>query len=294
MGPSGTRRLPAVKLLPLDLIQNLPLAENTRKTLLSAGRDFNRYLESSGQSVGSSVIESYLAELSLRSCRNTILNRLSALRWILSTLPPDRESRRLEKSLAKARALSATCAGASSSRKKIIECLSPAQVKSLWQACKGACPRKTRTGLIVKCLYQTAMKVSELIDLRLEDCSPDGESVLLRLPGNGTKAARVLELEKSLYDALREVFAGKQLLFESERGGRLDRSNIHIRIHRLGQEVFGTGLHSQVLRNSRAMALLSSGWSAEKISRHLGHSSTALTRRMILRLDPKLADPLGE
>jgi integrase/recombinase XerC len=147
-------------------------------------------------------------------------------------------------------------------------------------------PLALRDRLIVEMLYATAIRVSELCGLDLEDV--DRGRRLLRVLGKGNKQRTVpfgepaaAALGSWLADgrpALAAATSGRALLLGA-RGGRLDQRQARTVVHQTVAAVDGApdiGPHG--LRHSAATHLLEGGADLRVVQELLGHSTLATTQ----------------
>lgn len=157
------------------------------------------------------------------------------------------------------------------------KCLTEAQVKDLM----NAATHKTR--LIIQFLFKTAVRVSEMIGIRLTDGVKTGDSVEIRVIGKGRKIRKVI-IPTSLFDDIREVYHGQTWLFESRSGRQLNRNNVGTQIKQVGRRIGLPHVHPHVLRHTRATDMIvHKGVGAKATSLYLGHSSTAITLDMYVK-----------
>jgi integrase/recombinase XerC len=143
-----------------------------------------------------------------------------------------------------------------------------------------------RDRLIVELLYATAMRVSELCGLDLDDI--DAGRRLLRVIGKGDRERRVpygAPAEKVLESWLREgrpkllrPFSGPAL-FLGIRGRRLDPRTARTVVHEWTRRASGTpDLAPHGLRHSAATHMLERGADLRSIQEMLGHARLATTQ----------------
>ena len=138
-----------------------------------------------------------------------------------------------------------------------------------------------KTKLIICFLFKTAVRITELINIKLVDGSiTRNDKVRIRIIGKGSKE-RYVVISKELYDKIREVYDGKNYLFESVSGNKLDRSNVSHQIKRTGKKL-GWKISAHSLRHSRATDLNRKGFSLYEIKNFLGHSRVDTIENMYL------------
>lgn len=179
--------------------------------------------------------------------------------------------------------------------------LKPEQVDEMARATE-----RLRDELIIRLLFQTGIRVSELCNIRWsKDVDTDVRSINIR--GKGRKN-RPVYYQPSL-DLLVNVWVEErrpavyyaeesEYLFPTSHSERISRDAVDTVVREAAdavnlQEVYGTNiegveLHSvtpHVLRHSFAMAALSNGWDVYTLSQALGHESTEITSSTYLHDD---------
>ncbi|AGN01144.1 site-specific recombinase xerd [Salinarchaeum sp. Harcht-Bsk1] len=164
---------------------------------------------------------------------------------------------------------------------------------------------KLRDGLIIRLLFQTGLRVSELTDIRLSDLDEESRSIAVR--GKGRKNRTVfyqpslaLPMHIWLTDRRPAVFYAEEseYLFPTSHSECITRAAVTEMVREVAeqagiQEVYGTTTdgverHSvtpHVLRHSFAMAALDNGWDVYTLSQALGHASTEITTSTYLHDD---------
>lgn len=154
------------------------------------------------------------------------------------------------------------------------KCLTEAQIKELIKV------STEKTGLLIEFLYLTACRVSELINIRLSHCKIN-KHVKIRILGKGKKE-RFVYITNDLYKRINEVYNGKNYLFESKSGKKLNRVNVTKQIKKVGRRL-GLDISSHTFRHSKAIDLLiNKGYSIQVASKFLGHSTPTTTSDMYI------------
>lgn len=173
--------------------------------------------------------------------------------------------------------------------KRLPKSLSQEQVLALLKA-SGPEPDEETTDLIrlrdraiLELMYSTGTRVSEVVDLDLDEVNDSG---LLRVRGKGSKE-RIVPIgsfaSRSLNAYLvraRPTFAslrGEPALFLNKRGGRLSRQSIWEIIQKSG-ETCGVSVSPHSLRHSFATHLIEGGADVRVVQELLGHASVATTQ----------------
>jgi len=175
---------------------------------------------------------------------------------------------------------------------RLIPVIRDDDTKKLLEACKGKGFVQLRDEAIIRLLYNTGARLSEVGNLTLDDLDLNSESVHVRGKGArdrrvrfGAKTARAI----SRYLRARAKHKGSELpnLWLAERGAQpLTPNGIKIRLKRLGAAAGVSNVHAHRWRHSFAhewkraggdtgdlMLLL--GWTSEDMPRHYGASAAA-------------------
>lgn len=144
-------------------------------------------------------------------------------------------------------------------------------------------PRK-RDQLLLRILYASAGRVSEICALTWADVQPNGDSGQLTLFGKGGKT-RAVKLSKATWQALQTHRAQSapgsapaSPVFISQKGGSLDASQVHRIVRAAAQRAGITGnVSPHWLRHSHASHALDRGASVALVRDTLGHASLAVT-----------------
>lgn len=184
--------------------------------------------------------------------------------------------------------------------KEDLHFLKPEQVDAMAKEAE-----KLRDELIIRLLFQTGIRVSELCDIREKDVDTDERSIKIR--GKGRKN-RTVYYQPSL-DLLMDVWQNERrpavfhaedspYLFPTSHSENITKYTIGEIVREAAdaagfQEVYGTNtegveLHSvtpHVLRHSFAMAAISNDWDVYTLSQALGHESTEITTSTYLHDD---------
>jgi len=169
---------------------------------------------------------------------------------------------------------------------RLPKALSVSQVESLLAATDGDEPSRIRDKALLELLYATGARVSEAVDLNVDDVI---ERDVIRLTGKGSKQ-RIVPLGRFARDAVddylvrvRPVYSvrGKATpaLFLGARGARLSRQSAWLVIRAAAERAELTASVSpHTLRHSFATHLLEGGADVRVVQELLGHSSVATTQ----------------
>ena len=140
---------------------------------------------------------------------------------------------------------------------------------------------------VVELLYASALRVSELVGLDVDDV--DFERLTVRVTGKGSKE-RVVPFGRPALDAvldwmrtgrpqLARAGTAHPALFLGARGGRLGQRRVHELVTALLEDVPGSGPHGpHTLRHTAATHLLDGGADLRAVQELLGHSSLGTTQ----------------
>lgn len=167
---------------------------------------------------------------------------------------------------------------------KLPAVLSKEEVKKLFDGIENPKHR-----LMMKLLYSAGLRVSELINLRINDIELDKNYGWVR-GGKGSKD-RLFIVADSLKDALEEVKDSKkvdELLFTSQRGKYSMRSLQQI-IKKAGKKAgIGKNISPHTLRHSFATHLIEDGYSVAEVQSLLGHKSPETTFTYLHTASPNM------
>lgn len=160
------------------------------------------------------------------------------------------------------------------------------QVEALLAATDGDEPEHLRDKALLELLYATGARVSEIVDLNVDDVL-DAEAIRLRGKGNKQRIVPVGSYARAALDAyltrVRPEFSRRgratPALFLGVRGARLSRQSIWL-IIKAAAETAGLTAHisPHTLRHSFATHLLQGGADVRVVQELLGHASVATTQ----------------
>lgn len=143
-------------------------------------------------------------------------------------------------------------------------------------------PKRQRDKLLLRLIYAAGLRVSEVCGLVWGDLLPNG--VLHIRMGKGQKE-RFVTLSDRMIERLnehRDSAADDSPMFKSQKGSRLDESQVH-RIVKAAAESAGISADASAhwLRHSHASHSLDRGASLVTVRDTLGHSSIATTNKYL-------------
>ncbi|MBD3282285.1 MAG: tyrosine-type recombinase/integrase [Candidatus Portnoybacteria bacterium] len=153
-----------------------------------------------------------------------------------------------------------------------------------------ASPKNPKHKLILSLAYGAGLRVSEVVALKVKDL--DLEELTVHIKQAKGQKDRISVIPKSLINILKNLIAGKagnDLVFESERGGKLTE--------RTAQKIFEKALRDSgikkeatfhSLRHSFATHLLENGTDVRYVQELLGHQNIRTTQRYTQVTNPRL------
>jgi len=155
---------------------------------------------------------------------------------------------------------------------KLPKVISKEKIKSMVNSCENL-----KHKLIIKFLYSSGLRLSELLNLKRNDIDFDNNLILVR-QGKGAKDRMTL-LSPSLKDDLLKYYSNHEFktnyVFEG-RNGKYSKKSVQKILERLGNKI-RTKIHPHMLRHSFATHLLEQGTDLRYIQKLLGHSSSTTT-----------------
>lgn len=143
----------------------------------------------------------------------------------------------------------------------------------------------TRNARIIKFLYHTGLRVTELVSLKWSDITPTEKGANVRVLGKGNKI-RTINIQKSLLEELNIGRSDKSVYVFSSQcskdGYKFDRNTIYIMIKRAFERAGVTKFAStHWLRHCCASHALQRGAPLNLVKETLGHSNVATTSRYL-------------
>jgi integrase/recombinase XerD len=169
---------------------------------------------------------------------------------------------------------------------RLPKAISIEQMASVLDAARGETPQALRDTALLELLYATGARISEAVDLNVDDVI-DGDVV--RLFGKGGKQ-RIVPLgsyARAAIDAYlvraRPVFSMRgtstPALFLGSRGHRVSRQNAWLILRAVAERAnLGIEISPHTFRHSFATHLLAGGADVRVVQELLGHSSVATTQ----------------
>ena len=155
--------------------------------------------------------------------------------------------------------------------------INPTEMEQLRSTCK-----RERDLAIIECLYSSALRVSELLQLNRSDISFADDDIIVL--GKGNKE-RVTYLNARAHVHLQRYLASRTdndpALFVSIKAPhrRLTRNGLEEIVRNIGRHAEVSNVHPHRFRRTSAIDLLNVGMPIEQVQELLGHKSIETTRR---------------
>ena len=179
--------------------------------------------------------------------------------------------------------------------KKLPQILTGQEVELLLAQPAGVDPKGVRDKAMLEVMYATGIRVTELIDLNIEDVNLDLASIKI----GSTKKSRVIPLYPAALRALtvylRDFRAGmlaepgEKALFVNISGGRMSRQGFwKILKHYQSKARIEKDITPHTLRHSFAVHLLENGADLSSLQELMGHSDISSTQLYTHMINQKL------
>jgi integrase len=235
------------------------LKSNRVRLTLSAVRAYFKFLNASPLAAATKCVRRQAVKARLRATlASTDFNRQARLEMMLRSLDHDSETK----------APGFVIAGVSEDR-----------IVTREQFDRLVSGTSRRTSLFLWFLYNTGCRVAEMCSARLDRCEDLGDMVRLTITGKGNKE-RKIDIEKSLFEAIRAAFTGETYLFQTRGGKPYLATYVSYEITKAGKRILGRRISAHSMRHSFATLAIREGASIKAVSTYLGHSSTAITMDM--------------
>lgn len=171
--------------------------------------------------------------------------------------------------------------------KKVIQALSPIEIDRLFKVCSGKSALDVRNKAILSVFLDTGLRISELVNLTLDDVNIDNASLFIR-HGKGGKQRLVRignKAQKALWKYVTLYRRGdSNRLFLNRSGGAMGLLGLKILIKRLGDKA-KVKVHPHQLRHTFAISFLRAGGDVFSLQYLLGHSTLSMTQRYLQSLN---------
>ena len=158
--------------------------------------------------------------------------------------------------------------------------------KLLREPAQGRSPKELRDKALMEVLYATGMRVTELVNLNIEDVDLQEQSVQC---GEGGKRRRVIPIYEAAVLSLENYLQNgrpnlmiddkESALFLNHRGQRLTRQGLWLIIkHYVNKVGIQGSVTPHTLRHSFATHMLNSGAGLREVQERLGHANLSTTQ----------------
>ncbi|GIU68487.1 MAG: hypothetical protein KatS3mg001_337 [Candidatus Pacearchaeota archaeon] len=234
-------------------------SENTIKSYLSENKKFLDFVNKPVEEISEEDLKKYLATISQKSAASIILS-LAAIKYSFSSILKKDITKEIKRP---------------KREKKLPEVLTKEEIKRLLSSVKNK-----KSKLMLSLMYSCGLRVSELINLKIEDLSLEEKIGKIKL-GKGKKD-RFFNIPSMLIPQLRKQIKkqknkNQEFLFSGPKG-KLSERNVQKIVKKAAKKA---GIKKQIsphtLRHSFATHLLENGTDIRKIQELLGHSSISTT-----------------
>lgn len=242
----------------------LKISKNSNYTIrnyLRANQELLNFTKKSPDNITTDDVKSYMAEKLTEQASSTIIVFLSAIRYAFSTI--------LEKDIT-------INIKRPKRERKIPDVLTKDELKKLL----NAIPTK-KSKLMVSLTYACGFRVSELINLKLNDL--DFEEMTGHVRQAKGKKDRIFNIPKFLLKLLKKQVTkqrenNQEYLFSGPKGKLTDRNLQKIVRNAARTAGINKSIHPHTLRHSFATHLLENGIDIRKIQELLGHADLSTTQ----------------
>lgn len=152
--------------------------------------------------------------------------------------------------------------------------------------------RNLKHKTIISLAYSTGMRVSEVINLKIEDI--DSKRMIINIRNGKGKKDRIVLLTEHILDLLRKYYLEYEpsvYLFNGQNSVQYSKTSCN----KIVKKYIGSDYHFHLLRHSSFTAMLESGTDLRTIQSIAGHSSSKTTEiytHVSLNLLSKVSSPL--
>ena len=132
-----------------------------------------------------------------------------------------------------------------------------------------------RDKILVKILYDTGARVSEITNLKIKDVDLDTKEV--RVMGKGRKP-RTVYIHTSTCDLLKYYINDQNILSPNSLVFFIKPITVWYNLKKYGQELLGRELHPHMLRHTRLQHMADEGIDSFSIKSYAGHSDISTTQ----------------
>ena len=170
-------------------------------------------------------------------------------------------------------------------------CLEPEQVERVI----AAADKNQRDALLVRLLWRTGIRVSELIGIRIQDIDFDNRAIAIKIQktrkrnGKTIERRRVIPIDRGTLDMVRDYLEWRAVFpYKGDLHFPITRQRVNQLFWRLGRRAGitkvgdpavskHTKLHPHILRHSFSIHCVKNGMSIDRLQKILGHQSPTTT-----------------
>ena len=138
----------------------------------------------------------------------------------------------------------------------------------------------SRVALIIECLEQTGLRISELLSIKSSqiECT-DKENCTVRVTGKGKKERTIYLSEKTVKEC-QNIFKGYVYLIETMRGKKYGRLCVNTMFKRVSNKLSIKFTPHSFRHSYASRQIIENDKTLKSVSNYLGHSSTSITADM--------------
>lgn len=135
-----------------------------------------------------------------------------------------------------------------------------------------------RNYLLISLLYFHGLRISEALNIKVEDITKYNNSYCINIIGKGNKP-RKIKINNDLYEKI-IMLHDEGFIFRTLEGKQLSRISIAKDIKRVAKKVLNKDIHLHTFRHSFATNMINITKDISKVSKYLGHSSINTTSKI--------------
>ncbi|NYF23562.1 tyrosine-type recombinase/integrase [Sporosarcina sp. JAI121] len=184
------------------------------------------------------------------------------------------------------------CVPIATGSEQVVNALTDKEVEKVLFYVQDTAKVSRRNRLIIHLLLYTAVRVSELVNIKLTDIN--GLTFTLMVRGKGGKV-REIGIRNDVMELIKEYQVGERkesrfhesdYLLVSQRSGKMHRDAVRDWLAKISDDV-GIKLHPHLFRRTCATLLLRRGVPIVTVSKILGHHSVDMTSSMYIQTSRK-------
>jgi integrase/recombinase XerD len=133
-----------------------------------------------------------------------------------------------------------------------------------------------RNLVLIKLLANTGLRISEALNIQLQDIKNDNGTYTVKINGKGHKE-RTIFISQEIINLINEIRAGQGFIFITGSNRQLTETEFYIQLKRAGKKALNRHITPHIFRHSFATNLIKATGNFKGVSKYLGHSSTKIT-----------------